>query len=118
MHRPSLPKWADAMEAYREYQRQQREMDELLHPPKQRKAAVRREGASRLSQDQIDLAQAYHKRKLNDPNEPPHRWRTQRTAAKLITVEFLKLPEESWQTVEDQVVIPVLERCGLRKSKK
>ncbi|MGX1352492.1 hypothetical protein AB7M49_006101 [Bradyrhizobium elkanii] len=50
--------------------------------------------------------------------EEPHKWRRPTTAAKYITTECLKLREESWQTVRDQVVLPLLERRGLIAPKK
>jgi hypothetical protein len=120
MRSPFISSWLTVDEVYREHQRKQRELDELLHPParKQRKPAARREGARLLSQDQIDRGQAQLKLKLNDPKEKnPRRWRLQKSAAEKITL-YLGLPLESWQTVEDEIVIPMFEQCGLRKPKK
>ena len=76
--------------------------------------AVRRKsrvsGPRLLSDQQLKDAQDYYDGLLNT-NDP--KWRNQQTAAKHITVHFLKLPEESWQTVEDQVVVPKLIERGL-----
>jgi len=107
-------------EAYRAFKQRERELDERLHPPgrKPRKPAATREGARLLSQDQIDRGTAHLVKKLNDPKEKnPRRWRLQKSAAIEIT-KFLELPEESAQTIEDRIVIPVFEQRGLRKPKK
>ncbi len=45
----------------------------------------------------------------------PERWRHQSTAAKHITVKFYDLPESSWQTIQSKIVVPVLEKRGLKK---
>ena len=68
-----------------------------------------------LSEEQIAAGRAYYERLLD---QDPKRWRPQATAAKHITVTFYKKHEGSFQTIEDQVVIPVLERRGLRKIRK
>ncbi|MGY8682454.1 hypothetical protein Q2941_32460 [Bradyrhizobium sp. UFLA05-153] len=115
MHRPSTPKWYDAQELHREHQRKMQEMQELIETSaRMRSQPARREAARLLSPTQIDEARAYYEHRLD---EDLRRWRSQQAAAKRITVEFLKLPERSWQTVEDEVVIPVLDRRGLRRKK-
>lgn len=84
---------------------------------RQRKPTERR-GARLLSPDQIDRGTAHLDERLNDPKvKNPRRWWTQKSAAKEIAV-YLGLPPESFQTVEDEIVIPLFDRRGLRRSKK
>jgi hypothetical protein len=88
----------------------------LPSEPRKRKTRSRK---GLLSEDQVKTGKAYLEQKLDDPNEKtPHRWRVQKSAAETITVKVLKLPIGVAQTVEDQIVIPVFERRGLRKPKK
>ncbi|MET4313536.1 hypothetical protein [Bradyrhizobium sp. RT4b] len=87
-------------------------------PRKPRKPKATREGARLLSQDQIDRGTAHLVNNLDDPKQKnPRRWRTQRTAAKEIA-KFLGLPEESAQTIEDWIVIPLFDLRGIHKPKK
>jgi hypothetical protein len=72
------------------------------------------ESAGLLSDEEIAKGQAHYESLLD---KAERRWRRQGAAAKHITVTFYKLPEESWQTILTKVVIPVLERRGLRKKK-
>jgi hypothetical protein len=67
-----------------------------------------RPGARLLKPAALKRAQQFYRDKL-DSGEEPHVWLTQRAAAERITTHILKLDPGSWQTVEDQVVKPVLQ---------
>ena len=68
-----------------------------------------------LSEQQKETAKAAYG-DLLDHNQ--RKWRVQQTAAKHITVEVLRLPEESWQTVEDKIIVPVLKQRDLKRRRK
>jgi hypothetical protein len=53
---------------------------------------------------------------LKDEPEVWHKPRTQKKAALQLT-KFLGLPENAFQTIEDEVVIPEQERIGLKDKK-
>jgi hypothetical protein len=71
-----------------------------------------RPGQKLLGETEIAQGQLYYESLLNANLK---RWCSQQAAAKHIAVAFYRLPEESWQTIEDAVVIPVLDKRGLRK---
>jgi hypothetical protein len=73
------------------------------------------ESAGLLSEEEVARGQTKLESLLD--GEDGRRYRRQGTAARYLTVEFYKLPEESWQTVLKKVVVPVLERRGLRRKK-
>jgi hypothetical protein len=84
-------------------------------PPLAQRKSRAGSGLRLLSDLQIEQAQGYYGGLLD---KDPQRWRRQETAARHITVTFLKLPEESWQTIESQIVVPVLIERGLKKPRK
>ena len=84
-------------------------------PPPVRRKQRAGPGPRLLSDLQIKNAQAYYDDLLD---QAPQRWRRQQDAAKHIAVTFLQLPEGSFQTVEDYIVVPVLKRRGLKKKRK
>jgi hypothetical protein len=71
-------------------------------------------GSRLLSAEQIVDAQAYYERLLT---EDQHRWHGQAVAARHVAVTYLGFDEGSAQTIEDWVIIPVLDRLGLRLRK-
>jgi hypothetical protein len=68
-------------------------------------------GLRLLSAQQIENGWTHGHGLLNDN---PRKWRQQQALAKEITA-FLKLPDESWQTVEDQIAVPLLVERGFKK---
>jgi hypothetical protein len=81
--------------------------------PSTREQQRRRRTRRLLSDDQIDQGKAHYNKKL-DENVTPQHWRQQSSAAQEIAA-LLKLPQNSWQTVEDQIVVPVLIARGLKQ---
>jgi hypothetical protein len=101
--------WQTVDENYRAFQQQQREFDELLHPPgreprKPKRKRRESDGPRLLSEQQIEKAKAYYNGLLDKDDR-----RNREKAAKHIAVEFLGLDEGSWQTVKTWVVQPVLD---------
>jgi len=70
-----------------------------------RRRVSRRRGLRLLSDDEIEQGKARYREMLNADRR---RWRFQQAAAKEIAA-FLGLPETSWQTVEDRIIVPVLQ---------
>ena len=68
-----------------------------------------------LSRSAIKQAKAHYNELLD---KDPHRWSPQQDAAKHLAVNVMKLPETTWQTIEDQIVVPVLEQRGLTQRRK
>jgi hypothetical protein len=68
---------------------------------------------TRLSKAEKARATAEYRRMLKDEPEVWHKPRTQRKAARRLT-NFLGLPENAFQTIEDEVVIPEQRRIGLK----
>jgi hypothetical protein len=71
-------------------------------------------GLRLLSDEQIAQRKAHYGELLDKDQKS---YRKQQTAAKEITA-FLGLLEESWQTVEDQIVVPVLHERKLKPAAK
>src|SRR5262245_179750 len=76
--------------------------------PRRRRSYSR--GLRLLTKEQNAEGKAYYGGLLD---EDQRKWRFQQTAAKEVTA-FLELSEESWQTVEDQIVVPVLHERKLK----
>jgi hypothetical protein len=80
---------------------------------------VRKSGAGGrprlLSKSEIKQAKKAYNELLD---KDPHRWSPQQAAAKHLAVKVLKLPETVWQTLQHQVVVPELERRGLKQRPK
>jgi hypothetical protein len=81
--------------------------------PKRRRASDSR-GLRLLSDEQIEQGKAHYGELLDKDQKS---YRKQQTAAKEVTA-FLGLLEESWQTVEDQIVVPVLRERKLKPTAK
>jgi hypothetical protein len=71
---------------------------------------------SRASKAEKARATAEYRRMLKDEPEVWHKPRTQQKAARHLT-KFLGLPENAFQTIEDEVVIPEQRRVGLKDKK-
>jgi hypothetical protein len=82
-----------------------------------RKPKAERPAGKRLSDDEIEEVKTEYRRMLK---EDPKRWRRgrrQRAAASQLA-EYLGLPENAHQTIEDEIVIPVQKEIGLKPAKK
>jgi hypothetical protein len=99
-------RWERERQEREQRERWERELDELRNSIKPRRKTRSDKGRQQiLSDEEIKQGKTYYKSLLRSGL---HKWLRPMTAAKHIT-EYLERPAESWQTIRDWIVLPVLD---------